>query len=147
MGFEPVGSITLSDASITVTYNEVVLIKYSTIQTPTIIVTEFPELNFKGSTTLVHESVIVEKGGTVLIHPLSPPPGGGFIGSLGFGGSIRPSGGSSDCLLFFGIFFCPLSINIEPPDSTDVDPDNLPNGVDVDNLDDSKNNESEKNKS
>ena len=47
VGFGPVGSITLSDASTTVTYNEVVLTKYSTIQTPTVIVTEFPELDSK----------------------------------------------------------------------------------------------------
>ena len=147
VGFGPVGSITLSDASTTVTYNEVVLTKYSTIQTPTVIVTDFPELNSKGSTTLVHGSVIVGKGGTVLIHPPSPPPGGGSIGPPGFGGPIRPPGGSSGCPSFFGISFCPPSINIEPPGSTDVDPDNLPDGVDADNPDNSENNESEKSKS
>ncbi len=147
VGFGPVGKITLSDASTTVTYNEVVLTKYSTIQTPTIIVTDFPEFNSKGSTTLVHGSIIVGKGGTVLIHPPSPPPGGGSIGPPGFGGPIRPPGGSSGCPSFFGISFCPPSINIEPPGSTNVDPDDLPEGTDPDNPDDSENNETEKNES
>lgn len=147
VGFGPVGSITLSDASTTVTYNEVVLTKYSTIQTPTIIVTDFPEFNSKGSTTLVHGSIIVGKGGTVLIHPPSPPPGGGSIGPPGFGGPIRPPGGSSGCPSFFGISFCPPSINIEPPGSTDVDPDELSDGTDPNNPDNSENNETEKNES
>ena len=147
VGFGPVGSIILSDASTTVTYNEVVLTKYSTIQTPTIIVTDFPEFNSKGSTTLVHGSIIVGKGGTVLIHPPSPPPGGGSIGPPGFGGPIRPPSGSSGCPSFFGISFCPPSINIEPPGSTGVDPDDLPDGTDPSNPDDSENNETEKNES
>ena len=147
VGFGPVGSITLSDASTTVTYDEVVLTKYKTIQTPTVIVTDFPELDSKGSTTLVHGSVIVGKGGTVLIHPPSPPPGGGSIGPPGFGGPIRPPGGSSGCPSFLGISFCPPSINIEPPGSTNVDPDDLPEGTDPNNPDDSENNETEKNTS
>lgn len=147
VGFGPVGSITLSDASTTVTYDEVVLTKYSTIQTPTIIVTDFPEFNSKGSTTLVHGSIIVGKGGTVLIHPPSPPPGGGSIGPPGLGGPIRPPSGSSGCPSFFGIPFCPPSINIEPPGSTNVDPADLPEGTDPDNPDDSENNETEKNES
>ena len=147
VGFGPVGSITLSDASTTVTYDEVVLTKYNTIQTPTVIVTDFPGFNSKGSTTLVHGSVIVGKGGTVLIHPPSPPPGGGSIGPPGFGGPIRPPGGSRGCPSFFGISFCPPSINIEPPGSTNVDPDDLPEGTDPNNPDDSENNETEKNTS
>ena len=147
MGFGTVGSITLSDASTTVTYDQVVLTKYSTIQTPTVIVTDFPEFNSKGSTTLVHGSIIVGKGGTVLIHPPSPPPGGGSIGPPGLGGPIRPPGGSSGCPSFLGISFCPPSINIEPPGSTNVDPDDLPEGTDPNNPDDSENNETEKNTS
>ena len=147
VGFGPVGSVTLSDASTTVTYDGVVLTKYSTIQTPTVIVTDFPEFNSKGSTTLVHGSIIVGKGGTVLIHPPSPPPGGGSIGPPGLGGPIRPPGGSSGCPSFLGISFCPPSINIEPPGSTNVDPDDLPEGTDPNNPDDSENNETEKNTS
>ena len=146
-GFGPVGSITLSDASTTVTYDEVVITKYSTIQTPTVIVTDFPEFDSKGSTTLVHGSVIVGKGGTVLIHPPSPPPGGGSIGPPGLGGPIRPPGGGGGCPSFFGVSFCPPSINIEPPGSTDVDPDDLPDGTDPNNPDDSENDETEKNTS
>ena len=147
VGFGPVGSITLSDASTTVTYDQVVITKYNTIQTPTVIVTDFPELNSKGSTTLVHGSIIVGKGGTVLIHPPSPPPGGGSIGPPGLGGPIRPPGGSSGCPSFLGISFCPPSIKIEPPGSTNVDPDDLPEGTDPNNPDDSENNETEKNTS
>ena len=147
VGFGVVGSITLSDASTTVTYDEVVLTKYSTIQTPTIIVTDFPEFNSKGSKTLVHGSIIVGKGGTVLIHPPSPPPGGGLIGPPGFGGPIRPPGGSSGCPSFFGISFCPPSINIEPPGSINIDPADLPEGTDPDNPDDSENNKSDKQES
>ena len=147
VGFGPVGSITLSDASTTVTYDKVVLTKYNTIQTPTVIVTDFPEFNSKGSTTLVHGSIIVGKGGTVLIHPPSPPPGGGSIGPPGLGGPIRPPGGSSGCPSFLGISFCPPSIKIEPPGSTNVDPDDLPEGTDPNNPDDSENNETEKNTS
>ena len=147
VGFGPVGSITLSDASTTVTYDQVVITKYNTIQTPTVIVTDFPEFNSKGSTTLVHGSVIVGKSGTVLIHPPSPPPGGGSIGPPGFGGPIRPPSGSSGCPSFLGISFCPPSINIEPPGSTNVDPDDLPEGADPNNPDDSENKETEKNTS
>ena len=142
-GLGPVGSITLSDTSTTVTYNEVVLTKYSTIQTPTVIVTEFPELNSKGSTTLVQGSVIVGKGGTVLIHPPSQPTGSGLIGPIGFGGPIRPPGGSSGCPSFFGVSFCPPSINIEPPGSTNLDPNNLPDGTDPNNPENSENHDSD----
>ena len=142
-GFGPIDSITLSDASTTVTYNEVVLTKYSTIQTPTVIVTDFPELNSKGSTTLVPGSIIVGKGGTVLIHPPSIPTDGASIGPPGLGGPIRPPGGSSGCPSFFGISFCPPSINIEPPGSTDIDSDNLPDGTDPNNPDNSENQETD----
>ena len=139
----PVGSITLSDASTTVTYNEVVLTQYSTIETPTIIVTDFPEFNSKKSTTLVHGSIIVGKGGTVLIHPPSLPTGGGSIGPFGFGGPIRPPGGSNGCPSFLGKSFCPPSINIEPPGSTNIDPNNLPDGTDPSNPDNSENSETD----
>ncbi|KAL8788413.1 MAG: hypothetical protein Q9195_007292 [Heterodermia aff. obscurata] len=143
VGLGPVGSITLSDASTTVTYDEVVLTKYSTIQTPTVIVTDFPELNSEGSTTSVHGSLIVGKGGTVLIHPPSLPTASGSIGPLGLGGPIRPPSGSSGCPSFFGISFCPPSINIEPPGSTDIDPGNLPDGIDPNNPDNSENHETD----
>ena len=147
VGLGPVGSVTLSDASTTVTYDAVVITKYSTIQTPTIIVTDFPEFDSKGSTTLVHGSIIVGQGGTVLIHPPSPPPGGGSIGPPGFGGPIRPPGGNSGCPSFFGISFCPPSINIEPAGSIYIDPDDLPDGTDPNNPEDSENNETEQNTS
>ena len=83
----------------------------------------------------------------MLIHPPKPTPGSGSIGPPGFGGPIRPPGGDGGCPSFFGISFCPPSINIEPPGSTDVDPNDLPDGADPNNPDDSENNETETNAS
>jgi len=98
-----VASITLSDASTTVTYDGVVISQYSNIQTPTVVAISFPEYNSVGSVTSVFGSVIIGKGGTALIHPPNLPTAGGVIGPPGFGGPIRPPSGSSGCPSFFGV--------------------------------------------
>lgn len=46
--FGVVGSITLSDASTTAVYDDVVITKYKNIGTPTVVETEFPEYDSKG---------------------------------------------------------------------------------------------------
>ena len=140
-GFGPVGSITLSDASTTATYDAVLISQYSNLQTPTVIVTSFPEYNSIGSITSVQGSVIIGKGGTALIHPPSIPTPGGKIAPPGFGGPIRPPSGGGGCPSFFGISFCPPGFSIDPPGFPNLPPAELPNGPDPNNPDDSENNE------
>ncbi|KAK0515879.1 hypothetical protein JMJ35_001913 [Cladonia borealis] len=144
-GFGPVGSITLSDASTTATYDAVLISQYSDLQTPTVIVTSFPEYNSNGSITSVQGSVIIGKGGTALIHPPSIPTLGGKIAPPGFGGPIRPPSGVGGCPSFFGISFCPPGFSIDPPGSPDLPPAELPDGPDPDNPDNSENNEDNNN--
>lgn len=97
-----------------------------------------------GSTTLVHGSIIVGKGGTVLIHPPSPPPGGGKSGPPGFGDPIRPLSGGKKCPSFLGISFCPPGYDIAPPGASEIDPDETPEGSDPGNPDNEENNEEQK---
>ena len=144
-GLGPVGSITLSDASTTATYDAVLISQYSNLQTPTVIVTSFPEYNSIGSITSVQGSMIIGKGGTVLIHPPSIPTSGGKIAPHGFGGPIRPPSGGRGCPSFFGISFCPPDFRIEPPGSPNLPPAELPDSPDPDNPDDSENNEDNNN--
>ena len=144
-GFGPLGSITLSDASTTASYDAVFISQYSNLQDPTVIVTSFPEYNSIGSITSVQGSVIIGKGGTVLIHPPSIPTSGGRIGPPGFGGPIRPPSGGRGCPSFFGFSFCPPGFNIEPPGSPSLPPAELPDSPDPDNPDDSENNEDNNN--
>ncbi len=140
-GFGPVGSITLSDASTTATYDAVLISQYSNLQTPTIIVTSFPEYNSIGSITSVRGSVIIGKGGTALIHPPSTPTSGGNIAPPGFGGPIRPPSGGRSCPSFFGVSFCPPGFSIDPPGFPNLPPAELPDSPDPDNPDDSENDE------
>ena len=140
-GFGPVGSITLSDASTTATYDAVFISQYSNLQTPTVIVTSFPEYNSVGSITSVQGSMIIGKGGTALIHPPSIPTPGGKLAPPGFGGPIRPPSGGGGCPSFFGVSFCPPGFNIDPPGLPNLPPAELPDGPDPDNPDDSENNE------
>ena len=144
-GFGPVGSITLSDASTTATYDAVLISQYSNLQTPIVVATSFPEYNSIGSITSVQGSMIIGKGGTVLIHPPSIPTSGGMIAPPGFGGPIRPPSGGRGCPSFFGISFCPPEFSIEPPGSPNLPPAELPDSPDPDNPDDSENNEDNKN--
>ena len=140
-GFGPVGSITLSDASTTATYDAVLISQYSNLQTPTVIVTSFPEYNSVGSITSVQGSMIVGKGGTALVHPPSIPTVGGKLAPPGFGGPIRPPSGGGGCPSFFGVSFCPPGFSIDPPGFPNLPPAELPDDPDPDNPDDSENNE------
>ena len=144
-GFGPIGSITLSDASTTATYDAVLISHYSNLQTPTIIVTSFPEYNSVGSITSVQGSIIIGKGGTALIHPPSIPTSGGKIAPPGFGGPIRPPSGGRGCPSFFGVSFCPPGFSIDPPGFPNLPPAELPDSPDPNNPDDSENNEDNNN--
>ena len=146
-GFGPVGTITLSDASTTATYDAVLILQYSNVQTPTVIVTSFPEYNSIGSITSVQGSVIIGKGGTALIHPPPIQTPGGKIAPPGFGGPIRPPSGGGGCPSFFGASFCPPGFSIDPPGFPNPPPAELPDGPDPDNPDDSENNEDNDNNS
>ena len=131
--FVLVGTTTLSDASTTAVYDDVLLTQFESLKTPTVVVTDFPELNSKGSTTLVQGSIIIGKGGYVLIHPPSRPTDGVHIGPPGLGGPIRPPSSGSKCPSFFGISFCPPGFPVADPGSPDVDPADNPAGSDPEN--------------